>query len=102
MVGGGSLTVKSETKTRGRFNRFGKCPWKDVVGYRDPENELEKPHGEWNLLEMISDGDRVKYWVSGDVANEGSGADVSRGKILFQSECAEVFYRNIELRPLKK
>ncbi len=102
VVGGGSLTVKGETKTRGRFNRFGKGPWEDVAGYRDPENELEKPHGEWNLIEMIADGGHVKYWVNGKLANEGSGADVTRGKILFQSEGAEVFYRNIELRPLKK
>lgn len=102
VVGGGSLTVNGETKTRGRFDRFGKGPWQDIAGYRDPRNELEKPHGEWNLIEMIADGGHVKYWVNGKVANEGSGAAVTRGRILFQSEGAEVFYRNIELRPLKK
>lgn len=102
VVGGGSLTVNGETKTKGRFDRFGKGAWKDIAGYRDPANELEKPHGEWNLIEMIADGGHVKYWVNGKVANEGSAAAITRGKILFQSEGAEVFYRNIELRPLKK
>ena len=102
LVGGGALTVKGETKTRGRFNRFGKGPWTNVVGYRDPEGEVEKPHGEWNVIEMIADGDYVKYWVNGKVVNEGNGAGITRGKILFQSEGAEIFMRNIELRPLLK
>jgi hypothetical protein len=35
------------------------------------------------------------------VVNEGSGANPSRGRILFQSEGAEVFFRNIELAPLQ-
>lgn len=102
VVGGASLTVKGETKDSGRFDRFGKGPWKDVAGYRDPENEVEKPHGEWNVIEMIADEDHVKYWVNGTVVNEGTDASLTRGRILFQSEGAEVFFRNIELRPLKK
>ncbi|MBI3646252.1 MAG: DUF1080 domain-containing protein [Acidobacteriales bacterium] len=47
---------------------------------------------------LPADGDRVKYVVNGKVANEGAGANPSRGKILFQSEGAEAFFRNIELR----
>jgi len=100
VVGGASLTVKGETKAKGRFDRFGKGPWKDEVGYRDPVNEVEKPLGKWNKLEMIADGDKVKYWVNGKVVNEGTNASLTRGKILFQSEGAEVFFRKIELRPL--
>ena len=102
LVGGVSLIVKGETKSKGRFDRFGKGPWKDEAGYRDPQNEVEKPHGEWNLLEMVADGDAVKYWVNGKLVNEGTGAGLTRGKILFQSEGAGVFFRNIELRPLKR
>ena len=33
---------------------------------------------------------------------EGTDASRTRGKILFQSEGAELFYRRIELRPLEK
>jgi hypothetical protein len=51
---------------------------------------------------LFADGDKVKYLVNGVVVNEGSQASLTRGKILFQSEGAEVFFRNIELRPLKK
>jgi Domain of Unknown Function (DUF1080) len=102
LVGGAGLTVRGDAKTEGRFDRFGKGPWEDVVGYRDPKKEVEKPHGEWNVLELFADGEKVKYLVNGTVVNEGSQASPTRGKILFQSEGAEVFFRNIELRPLKK
>ena len=100
---GASLTVKGETKTRGqggstRFARYGQGPWEDKVGYRDPEGEVEKPHGEWNLLELIAQDGAVKYLVNGKVVIEGTGAAPSRGKILFQSEGAELFFRNIEIR----
>jgi hypothetical protein len=40
--------------------------------------------------------------VNGKLANEGSQAFPSGGKILFQSEGAEVFFRNIKLYPLNK
>ena len=101
-----TLTVNGVTKTRARFDRFGKSPLpergKYVSGYRDPKLEYENPHGEWNVLELYAEGDTVKYIVNGKVANEGRGSNLTRGKILFQSEGAEVFFRNIELRPLEK
>ncbi len=102
VLDGAKLTVKGETKSRGRFDRFDKGPWKDEAGYRDPKNEVEKPRGQWNVVEMISDGGHVKYWVNGTVVNEGTKASPARGKILFQSEGAELFLRNMELRLLKK
>ena len=72
-----------------------------MTGYRDPVDEVEKPHGEWNLLELVARGDHVKQIVNGKLANEGSEAFPSSGKILFQSEGAEVFFRDIKLFPLK-
>jgi hypothetical protein len=103
---GSSLTVNGVTRTRGegssnRFARFGQGPWEPVLGYRDPVGEVEKPHGEWNLLEVIAVGDGVKLFVNGKLVNEGTGAKPSRGRILFQSEGAECFFRNIELAPLE-
>jgi len=101
LVDGGTLTVGGVARTEGRFDRYGKGPWEDVVGYRDPANEVEKPHGEWNLLELIADGDTVKYYVNGKLVNEGLAVIPRRGKILFQSEGAEVFFRNLRLEPLR-
>jgi len=108
MTDGGALTGPNGVRVTGppgsalKIDRIGKGPWNDVAGYRDPGGELEKPHGEWNLLELVAQGDHVKQFVNGKLANEGSQASPSGGKILFQSEGAEVFFRHIKLYPLKK
>jgi hypothetical protein len=41
-----------------KIDRFNKGPWKNVVGYRDPVNELEKPHGQWNVVELVNQNGR--------------------------------------------
>ncbi len=84
-----------------KIDRIGKGPWSNVAGYRDPLHELEKPHGQWNKLDLVVQGDHVKQYVNGKLANEGSAAFPGDGKILFQSEGAEVFFRNMKLYPLR-
>jgi beta-glucanase (GH16 family) len=73
----------------------------NVVGFRDKVGDLEKPHGEWNVLELVTHGNDVKQYVNGKLANEGTDPSPAEGKILFQSEGAEVFFRDIKLYPLK-
>jgi hypothetical protein len=84
-----------------KIDRIGKGPSKNVTGYRDPVGEVEKPHGQWNLLELVVQGDRIRQYVNGKLVNQASEAYPPSGKILFQSEGAEVFFRNIKLFPLK-
>ena len=105
----GSTTTATRdgiTKTRARFDRRNKSPLPDrqlyVAGYRDPKMEYENPHGQWNVLDLFADGESFKYLVNGKAANEATGSNLKRGKILFQSEGAEVFFRNLELQPLRK
>jgi len=81
--------------------RFGEGPWQNVTGYRDPVGEVEKPHGQWNLLELVVDHDHVKYFVNGKLVNEATDLNATKGKILFQTEGAETYYRNLEVAPLK-
>jgi hypothetical protein len=81
--------------------RFGEGPWQNVTGYRDPVGEVEKPHGQWNLLELVVDHDHVKYFVNGKFVNEATDLNATKGKILFQREGAETYYRNLEIAPLK-
>jgi hypothetical protein len=91
-----------KTLTRGRFNWYGRDPsWEDVKGFRGRE-DVEKPIGEWNTLECICDGDRITVVLNGKVVNKGTKCSHTRGKILIQSEGAEVFFRRIDLKPLKK
>jgi hypothetical protein len=79
--------------------RFGKGAWKDVVGYRDPNGEIERPLGEWNEVELVVRGDTARHYVNGKLVNEVTHLFPSDGKILFQSEGAELFFRNIRLYP---
>ncbi len=84
-----------------KIDRFNKGEFKNVTGYRDPTNELEKPHGEWNVVELVNRDGHVWQYVNGKLANEGTDAFPTSGKILFQSEGAEVYFRNMRLYPLK-
>lgn len=85
----------------GRFNWFGRDPeWKDVLGFRG-KYDVESPEGEWTKLEVICDGDKMTNIVNGTVVNVGTNSSVTKGKIIFQSEGAEIFFRKIELKPLR-
>lgn len=107
MTDGAALTGKDGKRVTGpagkasKIDRFGKGPWQNVVGYRDPAGEVEKPHGEWNVVELVNQDGHVKQYVNGKLMNEGTDAFPASGKILVQSEGAEVFFRNIRLYPLK-
>lgn len=70
----------------------------------------EKPHGQWNRVEVIVDGDHITNVVNGHVVSEatnvtrgrdGKGGKLNFGKISFQSEGAEVYYRDIVIRPVR-
>jgi hypothetical protein len=86
----------------GRINWYGRDPdWKDVQGFRGKQ-DVERPAGEWNTLECICEGANITNMLNGKVVNAGSNASLTKGKILFQSEGAEVFFRRIDLVPLRR
>lgn len=88
--------------TRGRIDWLRRDPdWKDVLGFRG-RAEAEKPSGQWNHLEAICDGGNITYFVNGEKVMEGWGGTFTEGRLLFQSEGSEVFYRKIELHPLQR
>jgi len=94
--GGKEVTVNQ------RYNWWGRDPeWKDVLGFRG-KRDVEKPAGEWNRIEVVCDGDTITNIVNGYVVNVGTKSSLTKGKILFQSEGAELFFRKIEVRPLVK
>lgn len=93
---------KPVTRDSGRFNWWGRDPsWKDTLGFRGAR-DVEKPAGEWNRMEVICDGDTITNIVNGYVVNRGTGSSHTEGKIQFQSEGAEILFRKIEVRPLRK
>ena len=60
----------------------------------------EKPNGEWNRVDVIADKGNITYWVNGLMVNSASLPNITEGKILIQSEGAEIFYRTIEISRL--
>ena len=107
MTDGAALTGRDGKRVTGpagsalRIDHIGKGPSKNVTGFRDPVGDLEKPHGQWNVLELVVHGNDVKQYVNGKLANEGTDPFPTEGKILFQSEGAEVYFRDMKLYPLK-
>ncbi len=71
--------------------------------------DMEQPHGEWNTLDLVCLGDSSIHIVNGKVVNrlyharipDGSSmATLDSGQICLQTEGGEVYYRDIEVRPI--
>jgi hypothetical protein len=91
---------KPITRDSGRYNWWGRDPqWKDVLDFRGGR-DVEKPAGEWNRMEVICDRGTITNIVNGYLVNVGTNSSVTRGKIMLQSEGAEIHFRRIEVRPL--
>jgi hypothetical protein len=91
-----------KTLTSGRINWFGRDPdWADKVGFRGKQ-DVQSPGLEWTRLEVICDGGRVTQLMNGVKVNEGFDSLPSAGKILLQTELAEVYVRTFDLYPLGK
>jgi hypothetical protein len=103
VVSGAYLTVDGLTKgpNIARFDRPGRNPWQDEIGFRGP-NEIEKPRGQWNTMEVLCEGDKVAITVNGHRTLTGTNASPRSGKIAVQSEGAEIFFRRLDLYPLKR
>jgi hypothetical protein len=78
-------------------------------GYCQRSEDFEKPMGEWNTVELICFGDKSLHIVNGHVVMALSGSrfldgtvirPLTKGKIQLQSEAAEVFYKEIEIKNL--
>lgn len=71
--------------------------------------DAEKPLGQWNEVELITLGDSSIHIVNGKVvmrlfnsARMSNKQPLSSGKIILQSEGAEVFYKDIFIKNIKE
>lgn len=73
--------------------------------------DAEKPHGEWNTLDLICLGDSSIHVVNGRVVNRIQHArmptdhglvTLDSGQICLQTEGGEVYYRDIEIQPIAR
>jgi hypothetical protein len=76
-----------------------------------PAGDFEKSVGEWNLLELYAVGDRSVHVVNGKVAVvltgmrykvKGQETPLTKGRIELQSEGAEIFFRDLQIRPIQQ
>ena len=74
----------------------GKKPYQRVIKLKDGE----KPTGEWNKVEVIVNNGEITYLVNEQVVNKAKNPNPKAGRILLQSEGAELYYRNVELKKL--
>jgi hypothetical protein len=85
----------------GRVNWWGRSEdWQDRLGFRGPQ-DVESPGLEWTRLEAIVEKGNLRYFVNGKLVNEGTDASLTDGKIMIQSEGAEIYVRRVDLEPLK-
>lgn len=91
----------------GVWTYFSQSPGQSGRCVKMPDNE--KPSGEWNTIELIALGEDSIHIVNGKVVMRLHGptridtelpASVTSGPIILQSEGAEVFYRDIEIRSI--
>ena len=91
----------------GVWTYFSQSPGQSGRCVKMPDNE--KPSGEWNTIELVTLGEDSIHIVNGKVVMRLHGptridtefpTSVTTGPIILQSEGAEVFYRDIEIRPI--
>lgn len=60
----------------------------------------EKEPGEWNVYDILLEGDSIKLWINGKLVNEASGVEMAEGPIGLQSEGGEIHFRKVEIARL--
>ncbi|MDR2643900.1 MAG: DUF1080 domain-containing protein [Planctomycetaceae bacterium] len=73
----------------------------DIARFRN-KNEIEKPHGEWNVVKIVAQEDKIDVYLNGQLVNQAKNVKPQKGQIQIQSEGAEFFYKRIDLMPLDK
>jgi hypothetical protein len=85
------------------FDPRSPTPWSHWNGHLSASAEPDRPHGEWNHLEVYVLGDSAIHVANGIVvlaltgAIDKNGKPLKSGQIQLQSEAAECFYRNVRI-----
>lgn len=94
---------KGEPKafSSGRINWWGRSEdWEDRLGFRGAQ-DVESPGLEWTRLEAVVEKGNLTYYVNGKLVNAATESSFTDGRIMIQSEGAEIYFRRIDLEPLR-
>lgn len=68
-----------------------------------PTRNFNGLNNQWNQCEVIVMGDKYSiHKLNGEIVNMATNFVVSEGKIGFQAETAEIYYRNIEIKEFQE
>jgi hypothetical protein len=85
----------------GRINWWGRSEdWADRIGFRGPK-DVESPGTEWTHIEAVVQGGSLTYYVNGKMVNAATDSSFRDGRIMLQSEGAEIYFRRVDLEPLQ-
>jgi hypothetical protein len=84
----------------GRINWWGRSEdWQDRLGFRGMQ-DVESPSQQWTHLEAVAENGNLTYYVNGKLVNAATNSSLTNGRIVLQSEGAEIYFRRIDLEPL--
>lgn len=111
-LGGTAADIRlriEEGKTRPIFDAT--APLYSNTNYTRHSESAEKPNGAWNTMEIYTLGQTSVFVVNGTPnmvlfntrhrSPEGE-IPLTRGKLQIQSEAAEIFFRDIKIRPISE
>ena len=114
------VTITSDTVTasdgRTRWHRGGQKTvysdrqfwWsKHEIGFQElldtrGRDDVASPLGEWTKVECICEGSRITIKINGQTVNQCYDVYPTAGKILLENEKNEIYFRNLEIRPLDR
>jgi hypothetical protein len=114
-VAGGIEDIRSIRKSDSEFVYSPKGEWNSFsagskTGRRCiKEADAELPSGEWNTLDLYVHGDTSVHLINGRLMmvlyhsrqlEQGKEIPLTKGKIQIQSEGAEIYYKQLRIKPL--
>lgn len=70
-----------------------------IPGWR-AKNDPENPPGEWNKIDIINNNGKLIVLVNNKKVFNGANCHPSAGKIYLQSNGSEIFFKNLEIKPV--
>ena len=95
-----SVEVQGQNKDMGNIFAIGGAAKGDFKKNADVQKKAIKPVGQWNEVEITSMDGKLTCTINGQVVCEGT-SELKEGPIGFQSEGAEIHFRNLMIKELK-
>lgn len=101
---GDRVTVRQAGGRRPPFDPQG--DYVDNVRFCKCRKAVDKPHGQWNTVEIMTVGDRAVHIINGEVvfackdAVSPDKTPLTEGQIQIQSEAAECYFRRLQIQEI--